>query len=179
MVIILDRDGVINVDSADYVKSADEWHPIDGSIEAIARLSKSGYRIAIATNQSGVGRGYYTLAELHAMHEKMCALVAEQGGSISHIAYCPHHPDEGCECRKPKPGLLREIGSALGIADFSSVIMVGDSLKDLQAAQSVGCRAALVKTGNGMTTLSELDDAGLSDISVYDNLADFVNHILK
>lgn len=178
MLVILDRDGVINKDSSEYIVSANDWDPIEGSIEAIARLSKQGYKIAIATNQSGVGRGYFSRTELNKMHDKMCQLVTQAGGSIAFIAYCPHLPDDNCECRKPLTGLLEQIQAALADS-FDNAYMVGDSLKDLQAATAMGIRPALVETGNGLTTLTQLKDAGLEHVPVYKNLAGFVDDIIN
>ncbi len=146
--IILDRDGVINHDSDAYIKSPDEWRPIAGSLEAIARLNKAGYRVAVATNQSGVGRGLFDLATLGAIHAKMQHLVAEAGGRIDAVFFCPHGPDAQCACRKPAPGLMHEILKRFDI-EPGQVITVGDSLRDLQAAQAAGCAAILVRTGKG------------------------------
>ena len=152
--LILDRDGVINFDSDAYIKTVEEWLPIPGSIEAIAQLSKAGWTVAIATNQSGIARGYYPLATLHAMHARLRELVAEQGGEVGHIVYCPHGPDDGCDCRKPKPGMLRAIADHYQ-ADLNGVWFVGDSKGDLEAARAVGAQPVLVKTGKGERTLSK------------------------
>ncbi len=154
--IILDRDGVINQDSADYVKSADEWIPLPGSIEAIAALKERGYRVAIATNQSGIGRGLYDDSALKAMHDKLARLLVPLGATIDIITYCPHTPEDACDCRKPKPGLLLQIGAALGLP-LDNVWVVGDSLRDLQAAQSVNAQPVLVLTGNGKKTRQHPD----------------------
>jgi D-glycero-D-manno-heptose 1,7-bisphosphate phosphatase len=167
--VVLDRDGVINRESADFVKSADEWIPLDGSIEAIARLSDAGFFVAVASNQSGLARGLFDASALAEMHSKLCSLVAEAGGRIDHIVICPHGPDDNCDCRKPKPGLLHQIGTHLDIS-LSDVPVIGDSLRDLEAAQSVSARPILVRTGNGRKTEDGLP-AGLSTIEVYDNLA--------
>ena len=152
--LILDRDGVINFDSDAYIKSVEEWIPLPGAIEAIAQLSKAGWTIAIATNQSGIARGYYAVAALDAMHARLRALVAEQGGEVGLIVYCPHGPDEGCACRKPKPGMLQTIAKHYG-ADLAQCWFVGDSLGDLQAAQAVDSQPVLVKTGKGLQTLAK------------------------
>ena len=152
--LILDRDGVINVDSDAYIKSVEEWIPLPGSIEAIAQLSKAGWTVAIATNQSGIARGYYDVATLDAMHARLRALVEEQGGEVGLIVYCPHGPDEGCACRKPKPGMLQTIATHYG-ADLAQCWFVGDSLGDLQAAQTVDSQPVLVKTGKGLQTLAK------------------------
>ncbi|MCM5704663.1 D-glycero-beta-D-manno-heptose 1,7-bisphosphate 7-phosphatase [Larsenimonas salina] len=154
--IILDRDGTINEDSASYIKSSDEWQPIPGSIEAIARLSQAGHTIAIATNQSGLARGLFDEAALAAMHTKMTALIEDAGGRIAHIAYCPHGPDDQCECRKPGTGLLENIRDHLGYTTLNNSWMVGDTLRDLQAGEAMGCRLALVKTGKGKDAEKEL-----------------------
>jgi D-glycero-D-manno-heptose 1,7-bisphosphate phosphatase len=147
-ILILDRDGVINFDSKHYIKSPEEWQPIPGSLEAIAALSNAGYTIAVATNQSGVGRKLYDQKTLAAIHEKMQAAVTALGGKIAAIFYCPHIPDEFCFCRKPEPGLLHQIRDYFQ-CDLNGVWLVGDSLRDLQAAEKVGCQPVLVKTGNG------------------------------
>ncbi len=173
--VILDRDGVINQDSDAYIKSLAEWIPIPGSIEAIARLSQAGYRIAVATNQSGLGRGYFDQATLDAMHQHLETLVSEAGGCIDGIFYCPHTPDAGCDCRKPKPGLLHQIEAAYG-APVAGSWMVGDSLRDLQAGSEVGCRPVLVRTGKGLRTLAKGE--GLEDALVVDDLAAFADHLL-
>ena len=152
--LILDRDGVINHDSDAYIKSVEEWIPLPGAIEAIAQLSKAGWTVAIATNQSGIARGYYDVATLDAMHARLRALVAEQGGEVGLIVYCPHGPDEGCACRKPKPGMLQTIAKHYG-ADLAQCWFVGDSLGDLQAAKAVGSQPVLVKTGKGEKTLEK------------------------
>lgn len=179
--VILDRDGVINQDSDDYIKSVEEWMPIPGSIEAIAALSKAGYSIAIATNQSGLARGYFDLNTLNAMHGKMTQLVSEAGGSIQHIAFCPHGPQDNCDCRKPNPGLLEQISSALKTPLTSEVHMVGDSIKDLEAAQRAGCSPNLVKTGKGLKSFVKLkapENSHLQGIAVYNDLLDFVDNLL-
>ena len=137
--IILDRDGVINHDSAQFIKSPDEWKPIAGSLEAIARLNQWGYRVVVATNQSGVGRGLFEMDTLNAIHEKMIKACANAGGRIDAIFFCPHPADSTCDCRKPKPGLLKEIAARYNI-DLTGVPTVGDSLRDLQAGVAVGCR---------------------------------------
>lgn len=150
--IILDRDGVINEDSDDYIKSVEEWIPIPGSIEAIARLTKAGYTVAVATNQSGLARGYFDQRALEAMHDKLHDLLAARGGRVDHLAYCPHGPDDDCECRKPKPGMYEKIAQVFG-SPLKNVWVVGDSLRDLQAAEEVSAQPVLVKTGKGERTL--------------------------
>jgi len=152
--IILDRDGVINYDSAQFIKSPDEWRPIPGSMEAIARLSHAGFRVIVATNQSGIGRGLFDFSTLNAIHDKMHRQLASVGGRVDAIFYCPHTADSDCECRKPKPGMLLEIGQRFGI-ELAGVPCVGDSLRDLDAAAAVGCQPMLVLTGKGERTLRE------------------------
>jgi D-glycero-D-manno-heptose 1,7-bisphosphate phosphatase len=180
--VILDRDGVINEDSEDYIRCLGEWHPIPGSLDAIASLSRAGYRIAIATNQSGLARGYFSLAEMTTIHDRLAQLIAVRGGQIAGIFHCPHLPDTGCPCRKPATGLLRAIEEALG-ESAAGAPFIGDSLRDLQAAQAFGCRAVLVKTGNGAATLHALQsgEARLprpEAVAVYDDLAAAARAIL-
>jgi len=151
--LILDRDGVINHDSDAYIKSVEEWIPIPGSIEAIAQLSKAGWTVVVATNQSGIARGYYDLATLDAMHARLRQLVSEQGGEVGLIVYCPHGPDEGCDCRKPKPGMLQTIARHYQ-TDLAGIWFVGDSSSDLKAALAVDSQPVLVKTGKGEKTLA-------------------------
>jgi D-glycero-D-manno-heptose 1,7-bisphosphate phosphatase len=146
--VILDRDGTINQDSDDYVKSADEWIALPGALEAIARLNHAGWRVVVASNQSGLGRGLFDVAALNAMHSKMHKLLASAGGRIDAVFYCPHSPEETCNCRKPLPGLFEQIGERYGM-DLKGVHTVGDSLRDLQAGAAVGCVTHLVHTGKG------------------------------
>jgi D-glycero-D-manno-heptose 1,7-bisphosphate phosphatase len=150
--IVLDRDGVINQDSDAYIKAPDEWRPIPGSLEAISRLCKAGYRIVVATNQSGVGRGLFDLATLAAIHAKMNAAVAAAGGRLDAIFFCPHTADAHCSCRKPAPGMMEDILRRFH-AEATTVTVVGDSLRDLQAAVAVGMRPVLVLTGKGRKTM--------------------------
>ena len=150
--IILDRDGVINEDSDAYIKGPDEWQPIKGSLAAIARLTKAGYRIAVATNQSGVGRGLFDLATLAQIHAKMQQAVSSAGGRIDAIFFCPHPADSNCGCRKPRPGMIHEILHRFGVPP-AGVIVVGDALRDLQAAASAGCQPVLVLSGKGRATM--------------------------
>ena len=173
--LILDRDGVINHDSDAYIKSVDEWIAIDSSIDAIARLSKAGWTVAIATNQSGIARGYYDLATLEAMHDKLRALVAEQGGEVGIILYCPHGPDEGCSCRKPKPGMLEQIAAHYGVS-LNGIWFVGDSSSDLHAAVAVDCQPVLVKTGKGERTLAKPLPPGTL---VFDDLTSVADQLLS
>jgi len=173
--IILDRDGVINYDSAQFIKSPDEWKPIPGSLEAIARLTREGWRVVVATNQSGLARGLFEMATLNAIHAKMHKATAQAGGRIEAVFYCPHSADMNCECRKPKSGMLNEIATRYG-SDLKGVPTVGDSLRDLQAAASVGARPLLVKTGKGERTLAAGDLP--SDTPVFDDLSAAVEHLL-
>lgn len=158
MLIVLDRDGVINKDSPHFIKSPDEWIPIPGSLEAIARLKQAGHTVVVATNQSGVGRGLYTLDTLAAIHQKMLAALQAVGASLDGIYYCPHHPDEGCDCRKPKAGMMHQIARDFN-PNWPDAMLVGDSLRDLQSAAAVGCPATLVLTGKGQETLAALPSA--------------------
>ena len=165
--LILDRDGVINYDSDAYIKSVEEWIPLPGSIEAIALLSKAGWTVAIATNQSGIARGYYDIATLEAMHARLRALVAEQGGEVGLVVYCPHGPDEGCDCRKPKPGMLKIIAEHYKVP-LAGIWFVGDSLGDLEAAKAVDSQPVLVKTGKGEKTQAKNLPVGTL---IFDDLA--------
>mgnify|MGYP001588028947 CR=1 FL=1 len=149
--IILDRDGVINFDSAQFIKTPDEWKPIPGSLEAIARLNQAGFRVVLATNQSGVGRGLFDMATLNAIHDKMHKMVGQAGGRIDALFYCPHAADSSCECRKPKPGMMHEIARRFNVS-LADVPAIGDSLRDLEAAAAVGAQPILVLTGKGAKT---------------------------
>ena len=169
--VILDRDGVINQDSPDFVKSADEWLPLPGSIAAIARLSRAGYTIAVASNQSGLARGLFTRKALRAMHRKLRSLVGAEGGRVDRIVVCAHGPDEGCSCRKPRTGLLRRLARYYDTS-LDGVPVVGDSLRDLQAAAGAGATPVLVRTGNGRKTASNLPSE-FRDVRIYDDLAAF------
>lgn len=171
MLIILDRDGVINHDSHEYIKTPDEWIELPGSIEAIAQLKQRGHQVVVATNQSGIARNYFDYPTLDAMHAKMKAALARFGAELDGIFFCPHHPDDGCGCRKPKPGLLEAIGAQFA-ADLTQAVMVGDSWRDLQAGMAVGAQPVLVRTGNGETTIKEQAD-NLHAIKIVDDLADF------
>ena len=165
--LILDRDGVINYDSDAYIKSVEEWIPLPGSIEAIAQLSKAGWTVAVATNQSGIARGYYDIATLDAMHARLRTLVAEQGGEVGLVVYCPHGPDEGCDCRKPKPGMLKIISEHYKVP-LAGIWFVGDSLGDLEAAKAVDSQPVLVKTGKGDKTQAKNLPVGTL---IFDDLA--------
>ncbi len=173
--VILDRDGVINEDSDNYIKSPEEWLPIPGSLAAIARLHRAGWRVIVATNQSGVARGLFNLDTLMRIHEKMYRAVSDAGGQIDAVFFCPHVPDDDCQCRKPRPGLLLDIASRLRI-DLSGVPAIGDSLRDLQAARAAGATPLLVRTGKGASTLAHpgLDPA----VPVFRDLAGAVDALL-
>jgi D-glycero-D-manno-heptose 1,7-bisphosphate phosphatase len=179
--IILDRDGTINEDRDDFVKAPDEWVPIPGALEAIARLNHAGWHTVVATNQSGLGRGTFDMATLNAMHTKMNQMLAKQGGRIDAVFFCPHAPEDACNCRKPLPGLFEQIGERFGV-DLNEVPVVGDSLRDLQAGVAVGCRPHLVRTGKG----AQLDAAQLEALCaqvpgtvVHADLAAFAEHMIR
>jgi len=172
--ILLDRDGVINQDSKHYIKSPDEWQAIPGSLEAIAQLNQQNFQVALATNQAGVGRGLFTLETLQAIHHKMQQQLADIGGHLDAIYFCPHHPDEQCRCRKPQPGMLLQ-----AMADFAvtpkETLFLGDSLKDIQAAQAAGCHPALVLTGNGQATQQH---PALENAAIYKDLSHFAHNLV-
>jgi len=171
--VLLDRDGVINHDSDTFIKSPDEWQPIDGSLDAIALLNVHGYQVIVVTNQSGVARGLFDEAMLEKIHAKMHRLVHEKGGQIAAIYYCPHGADSTCDCRKPKPGLLKTFAADFH-ADLTTIAVIGDSLRDLQAADVVGAKPILVKTGKGQQTL--MNNPQLN-IPVFETLYDAAKHI--
>ena len=175
--IILDRDGVINEDSDEFIKSPDEWIPLPGSLEAIARLTNAGYRVVVATNQSGIARKLFDLPTLNAMHEKMYQLVGEHGGEIDAVLFCPHTDNDNCDCRKPKPGLLNAIAERLGTS-LSGVPAIGDSLRDIQSAQAAGAMPILVRTGKGTRTLYAANGE-LEGVPVYCELSEAVNGLLR
>jgi D-glycero-D-manno-heptose 1,7-bisphosphate phosphatase len=175
--VILDRDGVINEDSDDYIKSLDEWVPVPGSIAAIARLSRAGYKIGVATNQSGLARGYFDEIALANMHAQLCALVEEEGGQVDAICYCPHGPDDGCRCRKPAPGLLEQISEELQMP-IAGAWYVGDTRKDLELGVTMGCKTVLVRSGKGRQTEAKLDPVMQNAILVVDDLAAAAERIL-
>ena len=178
--VILDRDGVINEDSDAFIKNLDEWIPLPGSIEAIARLSRAGFTVAVATNQSGLGRGLFSQADLDAMHQRLRTLVAAAGGQLAGIYYCPHKPDDGCDCRKPLPGMLDQLAQDLDLT-LDSAVMVGDSLRDLEAGLARGCQPVLVRTGKGSATEAKLRAANsplLHSLLIFDSLATYVDYLL-
>ena len=152
--VILDRDGTINHDSDEYIKSSAEWRPIAGSLEAIARLTHAGYRVVVATNQSGIARGLFDTSTLIAIHDKLQRAAAQAGGRIDGFFFCPHSADSACECRKPKPGMLLDIARRFNVS-LEDVYMVGDSLRDVEAAANAGARPVLVLTGKGKKTKGE------------------------
>ena len=173
--VILDRDGVINHDSDEYIKSPEEWIPIAGSLEAIARLHREGYKIIVATNQSGVGRGLYDMDMLGRIHARMLEAVRAKGGEIDAIFFCPHKPEDECDCRKPRPGLMLEIAERLK-ANLAGVYAVGDSERDVQAARAVAARPVLLRTGKGKRALKK--SKLLADVPVFDDLAAFTDGLL-
>jgi D-glycero-D-manno-heptose 1,7-bisphosphate phosphatase len=152
--VVLDRDGTINHDSDSYVKSIEEWRPIDGSLNAIARLTQAGYRVVVATNQSGIARGLFDTSTLIAIHDRLQHAAAQAGGRIDAFFFCPHAADSACECRKPKPGMLLEVGRRFNVS-LADVYMVGDAQRDLEAAAAAGARPVLVLTGKGQKTRSD------------------------
>lgn len=174
--VILDRDGVINYESDAYIKSPEEWLPIPGSLDAIARLHRGGFVVVVATNQAGVGRNLFDLAVLDAIHRKMQSAVERAGGKLDGVFVCPHAPWDHCECRKPKPGLLRQIAERFRVS-LRGVPVIGDSLKDIQAAERVGARPILVRTGCGEKTWQSLEDKGR--VEVFTDLAAAASHLLK
>lgn len=171
---IIDRDGVINYDSSQYIKSPNEWIAIPGSLEAIARLNHAGWRVIVATNQSGLGRGFYDMDTLNAIHEKMRQQLAAVGGHINTIFICPHRPEDNCTCRKPLPGLFIDIGRRYDL-QLNQCVSVGDSLRDLQAAHTAGCHTALVLTGNGFKTQQQTLPSGTR---IHNDLAAVVDYWL-
>ncbi len=173
--VVLDRDGVINEDSVNYIKSPNEWIPIQDSLESIALLNQSGFKIVVATNQSGIDRGLFDISTLNLIHEKMFKLLSQQGGYIDAIFFCPHKAEENCECRKPKSGMLKEIALRFSI-NLKNVPAIGDSLRDLQAYDAAGAQPILVKTGKGEETLAR---GGLpKDTWICKNLAEAAQRII-
>ncbi|MCL4122015.1 UNVERIFIED_CONTAM: hypothetical protein GTU68_008230 [Idotea baltica] len=173
--LIIDRDGVVNHDSDDYIKSLDEWYPIISSISAIAQLYKAGWTVAIATNQSGISRELYNVTTLEKIHDSLRMLLKKEHAELGYIAYCPHGPNDGCSCRKPKPGLLQQIASHY-LIDLRNIWFVGDSLSDLLAANAAGCQPILVKTGKGLRTLTlELPENTL----IFDDLASVAQALIN
>lgn len=175
--VILDRDGVVNEDSDAYIRSAEEWFPVPGSPQAIARLSEAGYQVAIATNQSGLARGYFDEVALANIHNRMHATVEAAGGHIDALCFCPHAPGDDCECRKPRTGLLDQIGATLGLS-VRGAWFVGDSKKDIDTARAGKCRPILVRTGKGRETERGLDAHEKVGLPIVDDLAQAVNYLL-
>jgi len=173
--IILDRDGVVNYDSDEYIKSPDEWIAIPGSLDAIAELNRHGYQVLVATNQSGVARGFYDLEILDRIHEKFMHELAAVGGHVDEIFYCPHHPDEKCPCRKPQPGLFYQMQQKYPL-NLAETYFIGDSLSDVQVARLVGCKPILVQTGKGEKTLAQ--HAEVAGVPYFPNLAKAVDYVL-
>ncbi|EGL54593.1 MAG: D-glycero-beta-D-manno-heptose 1,7-bisphosphate 7-phosphatase [Pseudomonadota bacterium] len=173
--IILDRDGVINHDSDDFIKNPAEWEPIEGSLEAIARLNYAGYRVVVITNQSGIARGLFDVETLNRIHSKMRRMLAQVGGKIEAIMFCPHGPEDDCQCRKPQNGSFVDLAHRLRV-NLENVPAVGDSLRDIQAAMLSQARPILVKTGKGERTLA----AGIPDgVEVYEDLASVATALLE
>ncbi len=176
--VILDRDGTINQDSDDYIKSPEEWIPLPGALEAIARLNHAGWQVVVASNQSGLGRGLFDMATLNAMHAKMNKHLSAVGGRIDAVFFCPHGPEDKCHCRKPLPGLFEQIAERLGM-DLNGTHVVGDSLRDLQAGVAVGCMPHLVHTGKGAAFQGQpLPHTFPSHTLTHADLAGFVDWLL-
>ncbi|MDH5424177.1 MAG: D-glycero-beta-D-manno-heptose 1,7-bisphosphate 7-phosphatase [Gammaproteobacteria bacterium] len=176
--IILDRDGVINEDSDEYIKNTEEWLPIEGSLEAIAQFNHAGYSVAVATNQSGIARGLYDVETLHDMHKKMSSMLDAIGGRVDAVFYCPHLPSKHCSCRKPKPGMLLEIAKRFNYESLQGVYFVGDTYRDVEAARAAGATPVLVRTGKGVRTLQVCTDEQLHDVQVFDDLLAIANELL-
>lgn len=174
--IILDRDGVINYDSDEYIKSPEEFHLIPGSVEAIAKLNRAGYRVLVATNQSGVARGFYTVEMLEKMHAKLHAELSKVGGEIEEIFYCPHHPDEDCPCRKPKPGMFHQMDEKYHL-NFAETFFIGDTITDIHVALTVGCKPILILSIKGKKTLEKHPEVAL--FPHFDDLAAAVDFVLS
>lgn len=174
--VILDRDGVINQDSANFIKNPNEWIPIQGSLEAIALLNQSGFRIAIATNQSGVSRGLFDMATLNSIHDKMHRELALVGGRIDAVFYCPHSADDNCDCRKPKIGMIKEIGKRFSV-ELDQVYAIGDAWRDVKAFSDAGCQTMLVRSGKGKETLA---NGNLPEnLLIFADLAEAVQYIVS
>ena len=173
--VLLDRDGVINYDSDNYIKSAEEWRPIPGSLEAIALFNNHGFKVIVITNQSGLSRGFYDEATLTKIHEKMHRLAKKKGGGIEHIYYCPHGPDDNCSCRKPKPGLLLEFAKEKN-SSLANIFFIGDKYADIQAAEAAGANPILVKTGKGQKTIKNNPEI---NHPIFDTLYDAAKFIIS
>jgi D-glycero-D-manno-heptose 1,7-bisphosphate phosphatase len=175
--MILGRDGILNVFRDDHVKAPEEWQPIEGALEAVAKLNQAGWHAVVATNQSGIGRGLVEMGSLNAVHRRMTQLLAAKGGRIDAVFICPHAPEDNCDCRKPKPGLMRQVAERYGIDDLSGVLMVCDTVRDVQAALAAGCEPHLVRTGRA-ATLSD-DELARQPAQVHASLAAFAQFVLK
>ena len=175
--VILDRDGVINEDSDDYIKSPSEWRPIEGSLQAIARLNRAGFRVYVATNQSGLSRGLFTIETLHEIHRKMLDELQHLGGSVEAILFCPHGPDHHCDCRKPKPGLYLDIARRNNIS-LEGIPVIGDSFRDIEAAWAVNARPILVRTGKGAKT-EAANAKALREVEIHDDLESAADQLIK
>jgi D-glycero-D-manno-heptose 1,7-bisphosphate phosphatase len=173
---VLDRDGVINHDSSAFIRSAAEWHAIDGSLEAIALLSSNGFTVAVATNQSGLARGHFGLDTLERIHDTMTSAATAAGGTIDRVVYCPHGPEDNCDCRKPAPGLLQQLADYYAIG-MQAIPFIGDSKRDLDAAEAIGARGILVRTGKGAATEERIIAAG-NVAEVYDDLLQAAQHLI-
>ncbi len=173
--VVLDRDGTLNADPEDFLRSPDDWHPLPGALEALASLHHGGWRLVIASNQSGIGRGLFDVALMNAVHARMHKLVAAAGGRIEAVFFCPHAPDEDCTCRKPAPGLLRQIAQRTGVP-LTQMVVVGDSVRDMQAATAVGAQAHLVLTGqSALGRPADLPEG----VSVHADLSAFADALLN
>ncbi len=175
--MILGRDGILNVFRDDHVKAPQEWQPIEGALEAVAKLNQAGWHAVVATNQSGIGRGLVEMGSLNAVHRRMTQLLAAKGGRIDAVFICPHAPEDHCDCRKPLPGLMRQVAERYGIDDMSGVLMVCDTLRDVQAALAAGCEPHLVRTGRA-ATLSD-DELAQQPAQVHASLAAFAQFVLR
>jgi D-glycero-D-manno-heptose 1,7-bisphosphate phosphatase len=176
--VILDRDGTINVDSDEFIKSPAEWEPLPGALDAIARINHAGWHVVVASNQSGLGRGLFDVVALNAIHTKMHKALAAVGGRVDAVFYCPHSPEEGCSCRKPAPGLFEQIGERFGV-DLKGTPTVGDSLRDMQAGAAAGCEPHLVLTGKGEAfRAGPLPPTFPAGTTVHADLAAFADHLI-
>jgi len=177
--VITGRDGILNVFRPEHVKSPEEWEPLPGALEAVARLNHAGWHVVVATNQSGIGRGMIDMTSVNAIHQQMMRLLSEKGGRIDAVFFCPHAATEQCECRKPLPGLMRDIGDRYGV-ELSEVPMVCDTLRDLQAARAAGCAPHLVRTGRAKAADEATVQQWLAEVpgtAVHDDLAAFAAHL--
>jgi D-glycero-D-manno-heptose 1,7-bisphosphate phosphatase len=175
--MILGRDGILNVFREDHVKAPDEWQPIEGALEAVAKLNQAGWHAVVATNQSGIGRGLLEMSSLNAVHRRMMQLLAAKGGRIDAVFICPHAQQDHCDCRKPMPGLMRQVAERYGIDDLTHVLMVCDTVRDVQAALAAGCEPHLVRTGRAAALSA--DELAAQPAQVHDSLAAFAQSVLK